>query len=99
MTRSELLERFRNASPSFLARNASTGGVPQDAERQRSPEHEPVATDARKAPDEKRRLVRITSYRTKLCDERNLWDKTYVDSLCEAGVLIDDSPQHCKVEV
>jgi hypothetical protein len=45
------------------------------------------------------RVVRITSYRTRLVDERNLYDKAIVDALRYAGLLREDSPQWCKVEV
>lgn len=46
-----------------------------------------------------RRVVRITSFRCRLLDERNLFDKHFVDALRYAGVLFDDSPAWCQVEV
>lgn len=73
--------------------------LPSDAQRQRDPVHEPVAKDEGKAPDKVRRLVRYKSYRTRLCDERNLWDKHFTDALVEAGILFDDSPAWCQIEV
>lgn len=75
------------------------GRLPPDAQRQRDSVDEPVAADAREAANKVRCLVRFTSYRTRLCDERNLWDKHFTDALVEAGLLFDDSPTWCKVEV
>jgi hypothetical protein len=69
------------------------------AEQQRDPEHEPVAKDAGENAHQIRRLVRVTSYRFRLLDERNLFEKHFMDALVEAGVLVDDSPQWCKIEV
>ena len=93
-------DNFPNASESFKRRNPHLfGGVAPDAIKQSNPVDEPVAEDAREVIDQTRRLVRITSFRVRLADERNLWDKHYVDALVEAGILFDDSPQFCKVEV
>ena len=70
-----------------------------------SPELKPDTSDEPVAenPGEDHRAgfrhVRITSYRVRLVDERNLWDKYVVDALVKAGLLRDDSPQWCKVEV
>ena len=66
---------------------------------QPSPGNEPVAEDPRSHRDKIRRLVRITSFRTRECDERNLFDKYFTDALVHAGLLFDDTPRWCKVEV
>jgi hypothetical protein len=91
---------FDNASASFKRRNPHLfGGMASDTVLQPNPEYEPVAEDAREIVDQARRLVRITSFRLRLCDERNLWDKHFVDALVEAGIIFDDSPEFCQIEV
>lgn len=57
-----------------------------------------MGEDAREGVDKVRRIVRVTSFRRVLVDERNLHDKAFIDALVEAGAL-DDSPGWCKVEV
>ncbi len=49
--------------------------------------------------DPAKRLVRFKSFRLRLCDERNLTDKYFTDALVAAGLLHDDSPQFCQVQV
>jgi hypothetical protein len=93
---------IRNASVSATVRKLNPhlfGGVAPDPVGQQSAVHEPVAEDPRSHRDKIRRLVRITSFRTRECDERNLFDKYATDALVHAGILFDDSPRWCKVEV
>jgi len=99
MTREQIQSKFPNASESFIRANLGADSVPPGAKLERNLQHEPMASDARKAPDARRRLVRITSYRTLLCDERNLADKHFTDALVRAGILVDDSPRWAKIEV
>lgn len=75
------------------------GRVAPDAQRERNTGHEPVAESAGKNNDPKRYRVCITSYRCRLLDERNLYDKYFVDALQYAGAIYSDAPQWCKVEV
>ena len=77
----------------------STRCLPPDAVSQPNPEYVAPSTDAGKTPDQKRSLVCITSYRRTLCDERNLFDKHFVDALVEAGILRGDSPTEVNVRV
>lgn len=95
------LDDFKNASKSFHELNPglSDNRVPARAEQQRIAGDEPVAADEGKAADQKRRLVRVESRRRRLCDERNLTDKYFIDALTEAGVLVDDSPKWAQIEV
>jgi len=100
VTREELQRLFPNASEAFLLRTAtdSCGVAPAPvAQSNRDDEH--MAEDAGEVAYQGRCLVRITSYRRVLCDERNLYDKHFVDALKEAGAFVDDSPQFVKVEV
>lgn len=105
MTRAELKARFPNASEAFLRRTADDGAVAvsdrvaPDAVDQPSGENDPVATDAGEVAYKGRCLIRITSFRRRLCDERNLYDKHFVDALKEAGAFVDDSPKFVQVEV
>jgi hypothetical protein len=74
-------------------------GVAPDAKLQRDTGDEPVAAVPGTNPDAKRRLVRLTSHRRRELDERNLWDKYFVDSLVTAGLLVDDTPRWAQIEV
>jgi hypothetical protein len=77
----------------------STHGVAPDAKRKSNSPDEPVAKKERAGSDVGFRTVLITSYRLRLLDERNLYDKYFVDCLVKAGLLRDDSSAWCKVEV
>lgn len=95
-------EDFKKSnSKSFLKLNPglSDNCVPARAEQQRIASDEPVAADEGKAADQKCCLVRVESRRRRLCDERNLTDKYFIDALVEAGVLVDDSPKWAQIEV
>ena len=99
MNREQLKSNFPNASESFIRANSDSDCVSPGAKLERNLQHEPVASDAGKASHARRRLVVVKSYRTVLCDERNLCDKHFVDALVRAGVLVDDSPRWAKIEV
>lgn len=71
----------------------------QAAERKPDTSDESVAKNKGEDHRPGFRFVRITSLRMRLLDERNLYDKAIVDSLVYAGVLADDSPSCCRVEV
>jgi hypothetical protein len=73
--------------------------VPPSPKQQQTVRHEPMAAPERAGVDKVRRAVRITSFRLRECDERNLTDKYFTDALVTAGILFDDSPQWAKVEV
>lgn len=96
MTPDELKRYFPQASADTILKNC---GVEKDAERERNPGDESVAAPARARPDPVRRLVRLTSYRCRLLDERNSFDKYFVDALVYAGILFDDSPVWAQIEV
>jgi len=81
------------------ARLNSPDGVASRAEPEPPVSHEPVAAQKRKGAYAERCLVRVTSFRLRLADERNLAEKYFVDSLVYAGILHSDSPKHAKVEV
>lgn len=66
---------------------------------QRSVEHEPLGKAERTSLYPGCVSICITSYRFRLLDERNLWDKWIVDGLVYAGIIRDDSPQWAKVQV
>jgi hypothetical protein len=99
MNHDQLKAQFPNASESFLRANSEAGDLPQPAQHKPDSGNDSVGEAPRKVADPVRRLVRITSYRLRELDERNLWDKYVVDALRYAGVIFDDSPQWCQVEV
>jgi hypothetical protein len=74
-------------------------GLLQPTQHQPSVSHEPVAEGTGEDHRPGFCVVRIKSFRTRLIDERNLYDKAITDALRYAGIIRDDSPQWCKVEV
>lgn len=99
MNEYELRRLFPNASASTLKRNAKADGVAAGAEQEPNPGDEPVAKAPRARFNPGFRFVRVTSFRRQLIDERNLWDAYFVDALVRAGVLFNDTPKDCKVDV
>lgn len=103
MTRNEIIQRYPNASESFLRRNA----VPDASLKIPSakPEHlvrdEPVAEVKRKKIRAPRTLQRvaITCYRCRLQDPDNCCVKYIVDGLRHEKIITDDSPDHIILEV
>lgn len=81
------------------ARANKTSSVPSGAEPERSVPHEFVATKKGNDPNPIRRVVRITSFRLRLLDERNLADKYFTDALIYAGILHGDSPDEAQIIV
>jgi len=73
--------------------------VAPDAEPQPDTCHECVGKDAGKVVNPCRRLIRLTSFRVRLADARNLHDKHFTDALVRAGAVVDDSDKYCKIEV
>ncbi len=73
--------------------------VSSDPVSKPNPEYVTPSEDAGKAADQKRSLVRITSYRRRLCDERNLFDKHFIDALVESSLLRGDSPSEVDVRI
>lgn len=94
----EKLARKLPLSEATRRRN-SFNGVAPGSEPQPVVQHEPVAKEKGKGSDPVRHLVRVTSFRVRLLDERNLGDKYFIDALIYAGVLRGDSPKEVKVEV
>lgn len=75
------------------------GRLVSDAVSKPNPEYVSAPKDEGEVVDQKRRVVRITSFRKRLCDERNLWDKHFTDALQEAGIIVSDAPQHATIQV
>ena len=99
MTREELLARYPNASASFIRANAGPDRVAPAPVGKPSVGDEPVAEGPGGCAYQGRCFISITSFRRRLCDERNLYDKHFVDALKQAGAFVDDSPKYVKVEV
>lgn len=98
LTYEELRKLLPKASE-YVLRKSCSDRVAPSPEPKPNPRHEPVGKDEGKADYSLRRSVRVTSYRIRLCDERNLYDKHFIDALVRAGLLVDDSPEWCQVEV
>ena len=90
---------FPNASASTIARNNQAGGVASSPVAQPRNVDEPLAEDEGKAVDQVRRLVRVTLCRRRLLDDDNPYPKHFIDAIKEAGLIVDDSPRWCKIEV
>lgn len=100
MTEAQFKQRFPNASTAFIEANRHlVDRVAPCPQQQPHPRDDTVAEAPRTQPDTRRCLVRLTSYRRRLLDERNLFDKYFVDALVDAGIIHDDSPQWAKIEV
>jgi hypothetical protein len=89
-----LRERFPAASKDFLQVNCALSGP----KCKRSFRQEPLAASKRKKEDPRCRVLRITSYRTRLLDTDNLCPKYFIDALRYAGVIDDDTPKHLHIQ-
>lgn len=98
MTRQELNRRYPECSEDFLKLNSSDS-VPPPAKPESDSQHEPVAKEAGAGPNVGFRFVLVTSFRLRLIDADNLFAKYIVDCCVKAGLLRDDSPHWCKVQV
>lgn len=99
MNQNDLKKFFPNASASCLRANTGPDRVAPDAVHQPSDSHDEMGADAREVAYKSRCLVRLTSFRCSLCDERNLYDKHFVDALKEASAFVDDSPLYVEIVV
>lgn len=100
----ELRKRFPNASAAFIKLNAQTAGVRdrlQDPQQKPHPGQRGQGTHPRKdqGPPSRRILVRITSLRTRLLDEDNLYVNSVVNALRHEGIIPDDDPRTVKIQV
>lgn len=86
----------------YEARNARTnkaGSVPSSAKPEPPVHDESMAAEKGNDAHPIRRVVRITSFRLRLLDERNLADKYFTDALIYAGILHGDSPDEAQIIV
>ena len=95
MDEKTLQQRFPRASKDFLEANRSDP-TPQPKPPVR---HEPMAAAKRKKAHPRRRILRIISYRTRICDTDNLCPKYFIDALRYARIITDDSPEHIELQV
>lgn len=61
--------------------------------------NKPLGQDEIQKTGESRFLVRVISVRKRLLDEDNLAEKFLVDCCRNAGLIPDDAPEFCKIEV
>mgnify|MGYP003332665803 FL=1 len=71
----------------------------QTAKLEPNPCHAPLATEEVQRPTQARFCVRIGSRRKRLIDQDNLCEKYLVDLLRYGGVIPDDAPDQCRIEV
>lgn len=90
-----LNEIFPRASKDFLQANRASPGP----EPERTVRDEPLAKAERKKAVPRRRILRITSFRTRLLDTDNLCPKYFIDALRMSGIIDDDTPKHIDLQV
>lgn len=61
--------------------------------------HEPVEEAKGKKVDSGRVRIRVTSFRTRLCDPDNLCPKYFIDCLRYSGLIQNDTPDLITLEV
>jgi hypothetical protein len=95
----ELIKKRLPVSQSTIRANFGPNRVAPGSVGQSTAGDEPLAENAGGFAYTGRCLIRITSFRRRLCDERNLTDKYFTDALIEAGIAPSDAPKYVKVEV
>src|SRR5690242_5501842 len=78
----------------YRARCAAKGSKPQPVVQ-----HESVAEVEREATNSIRHVVRIRSFRVRLCDPDNLCPKYFIDCLRYAGSIPDDRPEDIELSM
>lgn len=102
MTTPDLSARFPHCSADFLRRNGYANIPPDNnapaAKPKRSPSARPLAAGQAQDGNSAFRVVRVTSFRSRLIDSDNLVPKWHVDALRYAGVLPSDAPDKARIE-
>lgn len=80
-------------------RNAKAGRVSPNAVNEQDSRNESVAAEEGKGIDSVRHFVRLKAFRASVLDERNLFDKYFVDALVYAEAIHRDSPKEIEIEV
>lgn len=99
MTREEIINRYPNASESFIRANLSDGDSGAVAKLESNPRNAPLAKEEVQGRDKARFRVCIGSRRKRLIDQDNLCEKYIVDLIRYCGVIPDDAPDKCEIEV
>lgn len=99
MTREEIINRYPNASESFIRANLSDGDSGAVAKLESNPCNAPLAKKEVQGRDKARFRVCIGSRRKRLIDQDNLCEKYIVDLIRYGGVIPDDAPDKCEIEV
>ena len=71
----------------------------QVAKLERDSGNAPLEAEKNQRSDSSRFLVRIESRRKRLLDEDNICEKYLVDLLRYSGIIANDSPDQCRIEV
>jgi hypothetical protein len=99
MLRHEILQRYPNASESFIRANLDPDDSRQAAVLERPPKHEPLAAHQGKKGTAAKLLVRFVSVRKRLLDPDNVSCKWTLDALRYAGIISGDEPEKITLEV
>ena len=86
--------KFPRASKDFLQAN----NLASSPKSERSVRNESVATVKRKKANPRCRVLRITSFRTRLLDTDNLCVKWFIDAIKLVGLIEDDTPKHIELQ-
>jgi hypothetical protein len=95
----DIKKRFPNASESFIRANLSDGDSGAVTKLEPNPRNAPLAAKEVQRPTGERFLVRIEGRRKRLLDVDNSCEKYLVDLLRYCGVIPDDAPDKCEIEV
>ena len=99
MSREEIIKRYPRASESFIRANLSDGDSGAVAKLESNPRNAPLAKKEVQRPTGERFLVRIEGRRKRLLDVDNSCEKYLVDLIRYCGVIPDDAPDKCEIEV
>ncbi len=91
----EVEQLFPRASRDFIDLNRG----PQASFMEHGNSHGALAKKKTKESHSGKYVVRVTSYRVRLCDEDNLCEKFHVDACRYAGLLPSDAPNKAHIEV
>jgi hypothetical protein len=99
VNRESILKAFPDASESFIRANLGVVNTVQPTVVESSVGDRALEKKKTKKRDIGRFLVRVESVRKRLLDEDNLCEKYHVDLCRYAGIIPDDAPGRCQIEV
>lgn len=98
MSREEIIQRYPNASESFIRANLQHEGSRSNPIMERAACHAPLEAQQGKEADPSRVHIRFTSVRQRLCDPDNLSEKWLLDCLRYCRLIRGDEPDKITLE-